>query len=709
MTRALSAGGVAVLLAGIALAAQQRPGQQRPIQRPLEQPPVEQPQVPTFRVTVDAIEIEAFVTDEQGKPVNGLTREDFEILEDGKPQDITSFSQVDIPFERRSDTHDLSAAAEPDVVANDHSDGRVYMFALDEMPPDVALRSRVFLKRFLERHFAANDRGAVVFLGRQNSKAGQTFTSDARLLLAAVERFSGGFGVEKAPPAPAVEDPNAPGAPALSPAQALVQGRLQAAGKKRIESYNAARQAETSIVALGTMSGLDAAVSAIATLRGRRKSLMLFSTGLPEPIFRALTYDGGALTKAEQAAHAAVTAATRGSVTVYAVNPAGLTIDLDAETPDAPEHDVLSDDPAINGRDASDRRLSLSMLADATGGFSLVNSNGYNAAFDRIVRENSTYYLLGYTSSNDRRDGRHRSLHVRVTRPGLRVRARDGYIAPFKNERVPEPERIASLSPSLSTALTNPLPDDTVPIRMVAAPFRRQGRNPVVALAAEIDPASLALAENNGVHKGQLEVGFIATDMQSKIYPGDHYTVDLALKADTYDMARRQRGLRVLSEIELPPGRYQLRFAAGNAAGRSGNVVYELAVPDFHKDPLMLSGLVVTSVSTSAGATLAPKYLLKGLLPRPATARREFDADDTIGIFGEVYDNVAPPSSIDVLLDMRTPDGHLVRTEAVHTNQFLIQMPLAGIAPGDYVLHVDARTTSGSRRNAVRDLAIRVR
>jgi hypothetical protein len=197
--------------------------------------------------------------------------------------------------------------------------------------------------------------------------------------------------------------------------------------------------------------------------------------------------------------------------------------------------------------------------------------------------------------------------------------------------------------------------------------------------------------------------------MQSRIYPGEHYTVDLALTADTYDMARRQRGLRVLSEIELPPGRYQLRFAAGNAAGRSGNIVYELAVPDFHKDPLMLSGLVVTSVSTSAAATLAPKYPLKGLLPRPATARREFDADDTIGIFGEVYDNVSPPSSIDVLLDMRTTDGRLVRTESVHTNQFLIQMPLAGVPPGDYVVHVDARTTSGPPRNAVRDLAIRVR
>jgi VWFA-related protein len=707
MTRTLSAGGVAVLLAGITLAAQQRGGQPRPGQRPIEQPPVEQPQVPTFRVNVDAIEIEAFVIDEQGKPVTGLKREDFEILEDGKPQNITSFSQVDIPFERRADPRALSAAVDPDVIANDHSDGRVYMFALDEVPPDIALRARVFLKRFLERHFAANDRGAVVFLGRQNSMAGQTFTNDPRLLLAAVERYTGGVSAENVPISVAVEDPVAP---AAVQATGGIPAGVTAARKKLIESYKTAQRAQVGVTALGTMSGLEAAVNAIASLKGRRKSLMLFSTGLPEPIFRALTYDGGALTKAEQAAHAAVTAATRGSVTIYAVDPSGLTTDLvDGGTGDAPEHDLTSDDPDVNGLGASDKRLSLSMLADATGGFSLVNSNGFNAAFDRIVRENSTYYLLGYTSSNDRRDGRHRSLHVGVTRSGLRVRARDGYIAPFKNEQAPERMRIASLSASLSSAITNPLPDDTVPIRMVAAAFKRQGKNPIVALTAEIDPASLGLVEKDGLYQGHLEVGFIATDMRSTLYPGEHYTADLSLKTDTYEMARRQRGLRVSSEIELPPGRYQLRFAAGNAAGRSGNVVYELTVPDFRKDPLMLSGLAITSASTSAAATMAAKDPLKGLLPRPATARREFDTGDTIGVFGEAYDNVSPPASIDVLLDMRTPDGRLVRTEAIHTNQFLIQLPLAGIPPGEYVLHVDAHATSGPPRSAVRDLSIRVR
>src|SRR5215468_7415431 len=81
-------------------------------------------QQPTFRVRVDAIEIDAFVTDAQGNPVKGLTLDDFQILEDGKPQVITSFSQVDIPFEPRAGTRDLSAAVDPDVVANDNSDGR---------------------------------------------------------------------------------------------------------------------------------------------------------------------------------------------------------------------------------------------------------------------------------------------------------------------------------------------------------------------------------------------------------------------------------------------------------------------------------------------------------------------------------------------------------------------------------------------------------
>src|SRR5215472_8882717 len=268
MKHALAACAV-LLAASTALLAQRPsgfPGSERPA-APREPQQPSGPPVPTFRVQVDAIEIEAFVTDEQGKPVTGLKREDFQIFEDGKRQNITSFSQVDIPFEPRAGARNLSAAAEPDVVANDHSDGRVYMFALDEVPPDAALRARVFLKRFLERHFAANDRGAVVFLGRQNSMAGQTFTNDPRLLLAAVERYIGGVSAENVPISVAVEDP----APPAVQATGGIPAGVTAARKKLIESYKTAQRAQVGVTALGTMSGLEAAVNAIASLKGRRK------------------------------------------------------------------------------------------------------------------------------------------------------------------------------------------------------------------------------------------------------------------------------------------------------------------------------------------------------------------------------------------------------------------------------------------------------
>ena len=67
------------------------------------------------------------------------------------------------------------------------------------------------------------------------------------------------------------------------------------------------------------------------------------------------------------------------------------------------------------------------MLAASTGGFAAVNRNDLDGAFDRIVAENSSYYVFGYYSTNERRDGRFRKIEVRVKRPGLRVRSRNGY------------------------------------------------------------------------------------------------------------------------------------------------------------------------------------------------------------------------------------------------------------------------------------------
>src|SRR5215831_18363259 len=241
-------------------------------------------QQPTFRVRVDAIEIDAFVTDAQGNPVKGLTVDDFQILEDGAPQVITSFSQVDIPFEQRTESLDAKTAVEADVVSNVRSDGRVYLFMLDEVSAADALRARVFLRRFLQKHFAANDRGAVVFLGHQDPHAAQPFTSNPRLLLAAIDRFTGGFPPGDTPNQTVVSSDNASAAAAA--------GRLS-------DNFKNMQQAQARIVALDTMVGLESALKMMAGLHGRRKAVLLFSSGLPDAIFRALSYNGGAMTRAE--------------------------------------------------------------------------------------------------------------------------------------------------------------------------------------------------------------------------------------------------------------------------------------------------------------------------------------------------------------------------------------------------------------------------
>jgi len=142
---------------------------------------------PTFRQGVEAVQLSVIVTDSEGNPVSGLTEDDFEILENGSPRQITTFAAVNIPIERVERT-----LVEKDVLSNDGPPGRLYVIALDYMTPDNALRARAFLRRFIEQYFGPNDTAAVVLTTAETRESGQEFTSNPRLLLNAIDRFGGG-------------------------------------------------------------------------------------------------------------------------------------------------------------------------------------------------------------------------------------------------------------------------------------------------------------------------------------------------------------------------------------------------------------------------------------------------------------------------------------------------------------------------------------
>lgn len=640
---------------------------------------------PIFRVQVDAIEIDAFVTDALGNPVTDLTIDDFEVLEDGRPQAITSFSLVNIPIERLDRPLYSASAIEPDVQTNTRGEGRVYVIAVDEINPEFVPRTRQFLRRFIEQHFAANDIGAFVYVGRGRSSDAQDFTSNRRLLIEAVEKYSGGFGSMPIP---------APADPSIAPTIGGMSSEEEAILRTRMRS-------------------LRDLTEFMSRLRGRRKTMIYITESLGD-VFGVLDYNGGARSIPFDDLHAAVTAATRGNVSIYPVDPRGLTTDGGGGDVEVA--------PTPGGTSNLARIQELRALAEATGGFALVNSNRFDDAFARIVRENSSYYVLGFTSTNDRRDGRFRRLQVRVKRPGLTVRSRNGYLAPMRG--APSPPVTArdanALPVPVADSLASPMPVPTVPMRVFAAAYKGADRQATVPLAVEIDVAALGLAEQGGNYVGELAVATTAIGPSGKVFPGQRHTAKLALRPESYERARAN-GLRLLTQVDLPPGRYQLRVAAGTSE-RAGSVIHDIEIPDFSREALAMSHVSLTSEAARGAITSDGADTFQIPLPGPITAAREFRNGDTITVYAEVYENLRNNAAhtIDFTVQLRTDDGRVLSTTAEQRSSaelggrrsggygFVAQVPLRDVEPGIYVIRAEAVQNMGSLPGVARDVLIRV-
>ena len=131
--------------------------------------------------------------DRQGNFVTGLTKDDFEVLEDGKPQKVEMFSYVDLPVEKIDRMAFSGRPVVSDVKTNQQSlAGRFYVIVLDDLDTSLFRTATVrrTARQFLERNFGANDVAAVVYTsGRMD--AAQEFTGDRSLLLSAVDKFVG--------------------------------------------------------------------------------------------------------------------------------------------------------------------------------------------------------------------------------------------------------------------------------------------------------------------------------------------------------------------------------------------------------------------------------------------------------------------------------------------------------------------------------------
>ena len=646
---------------------------------------------PTFRTQVDLVQLDVRVTDARGAFIPDLTAADFEILEDGRPQAVAAVSVVDLPVPvPRPPTATLPV--DTDVATNTGEESRLYVVAMeDSVSSEYVLRAKTFLQRFVSQHFGPNDVGAVVWVGRGVARDTQDFTSSRRLLLAAIGRFQGGLTADPGPPPVDSRVEQSFGVPSRSSLPTLLPNPVPlSSADDRVR-----------------MMSLRTLVEFMAGIPGRRKALLYVSTGPGFDAFDVLDYRGGTMRRGLEEAHGVLTAATRGGVVIYAIDPRGLS--NDGGLGERAEALSLDERGAVR-----DSQRNLRILAESAGGFAFTNQTDIDAAFARIVRENSSYYLLGFSPTNSRRDGRFRKVEVRVRRPGLTVVSRAGYVAPSGRPPKPgAPPGSKSLLPAVATAVAAPLPAPGLPMRVVATPYRGTGRMAEVLLVVEVDAARLVLVERGGKFTGSVDVAWTAVRADGRRIPGGHFRSNLALGRETFTRATRY-GLRFVSRFPMAPGRYQLRVAAGSRGGAAGSVISDLEVLDFGQSRLAMSGLTLTTTRASEAPTQVVETGSQDALPTPPSTRRDFSTSERVLVFHEVYppSNV-PPDAVSVSALVRDDTGRVVRrldaeraSFSRNNSGFVAEIPLDGIPPGTYVLKVEAH--AGQGRSASREIPIRV-
>ena len=638
--------------------------------------------------------MDALVTDEQGRFVPTLRKEDFRIFEDGKPQPIANFALVDIPM----DKGEPAGWAEPDVLSNERPfAGRIYTVILDDLhtAPSRAPRVKAAVRRFVERHLAANDLMAIVHTAGRD-QASQDFTSNKRLLLAAVDRFVG-LKLESA---------------TITRNEEFFRG-AGANGASIGDPFDS----ERGINARSTTRRLREVAEWLGGVRGRRKTVLFISEGIDYDI--SDPFNNRSATAVLDEMRGAIAAAARSNVSIYTVDPRGLTSGSD----DTIETGIFADQvpntyqgdrdapaqpqsrPAVGtGNLRTELQLaqdSLRTLADETNGFAAVSTNDFASAFERIVSDNSAYYVLAYYPPSNKRDGTFHRIEVRTSRPGLRVRARRGYAAPKGNP----PAQAAVMdnggaSPVVLRALNSPLPSTGLRMQVFAAPFQGTAPNASVVMGIELRGRDLTLDGGKRV-----ELSYVAISASGETR-GDTDAFTLTLPEETRTQVD-QTGLRILRRFDLPPGRYQLRVAAHDIAGaRVGSVNYDLDVPDYGKLPFGMSGLLLTSRAGTRILTARADALLQRAMPAPPVALRVFPNDDEVLVFAEIYDRAAgTPHAVDITTTVTASTGTVVwkhsdeRSSSERQGAWryghLVRVPMAGIEGGHYVLTVEARSRLG--------------
>jgi VWFA-related protein len=683
-----------------------------PVLWPLAASQVPQEPAPRFRSGVELVEVAVLARDRDGKPVADLRRDEIEVAEAGVPQQVVAFEHISITPTTPSELTGPPPLVR-DVATNEGAvDARVFVLVLDgnHVAARRARNVRATARQFVEQHVGPGDIVAVLSPGAV-SGATQDFTTDKARLLAAIDQFSG-----------------------MKMTSAVIELDRERAAQERggvaVHAGKDPSDGERAVRARAVGNVLEAVAGHLERIPGRRKTLLLFSEGIDYDTADVMGQVQRHASEVMWSTRRAIGALMRTNVALYAIDPRALN-SADGDLTETPLYSQGRADTGFGQRTVANEQADsirmLHSLSESTGGFAAVDRNEFAAAFQRIVEESSSYYVVGYTPQRPAKPGEFRPISVKVTRPGVRVSARNGYIGktavPIANAtatpsaepaltppwsargrgRGPDlpgapaaPVRTTGVPAALQELLASPLPQPGLPLRVQAVAVPGSGRKADVRLIVEVLGRSLQLTERDGRFTDRIELAFLTVNDEGRGANGTSTTIDLRLPPD--DLTRvRATGVRWLSSIELPPGHHQLRVAARSVnSGASGMLTQDVAVPPPSAKAPQMSGVTMTSAVAVLMLTKGKPWAER-TLQAPPSAARTYVRGDRIAASVDVFVPSARQGTVIVTARLEHPDGRF----AGYTDRYVLAsaaqarkedvgfaLDTATVAAGRYVLRV---------------------
>jgi len=564
------------------------------------------------------------VRDKSGKFVPGLKPENFTILEDNKPQKIVSFDVENVDAVPASDVAQAKALSDAPTGATtpptadtsaqaasrlQFKDRRliVLFFDLSAMEPDEIDHAVTSAEHYLDAQMAPADLVSIISLG-SSLLVNQDFTTDRSLLKKQLDAFStgAGQGFEEGTTGTTEGTPDT--------------GQPFTADDTEYNIFNTDRRLEA----------LRSVAEKLAYVQ-QKKSLIYFSSGMDRT---------GIENQSEL--RAAVNAAVRSNMAIYTMDMRGLqALVAGGEAQNASLRGVsaYSGQSTLNALNSNfTTQETLVTLASDTGGRAFLDSNDFSKIFTGVQQDTSTYYVLGYHSTNTARDGRYRRIAVKSSLPGVKIDYRRGYYAPADYQHATKDDKERQLEEELASEL----PATDLPLYLGIAYFRLEGNKFFVPISLVVPGSQIPFVRSSDRDKATLDVIGMVLDNEHHPLNRIRDTVKLAVSTTT---EVQKKNVQYDTGMSLLSGKYHLKFVVReNQTGRMGSFETDIDVPDLKTQPLKMSSVVLANQiqTTKAKKSTDLNPLVRDGSEIIPNITHVFSAAQHLLLYYEVYDPARP-------------------------------------------------------------------